>query len=170
MGLYMSIFYFDALAGAGKTRALARHADRCARRGFKVLIVQPTRHLIDKTLADELLPLDPPYPCRAIHGDTVIGPTSVVGEIVQHFWGAEANRGEVLFITHAALMRASYLHRKAEWHVIMDEVPQVDVFEELCLPDTGHLILPHLTFTPEGAVYGRLEKSADKVVAIEEAV
>jgi len=46
----MYIEFFDALAGAGKTRALARYADRLARRGQKVLFVQPTKHLIDKTI------------------------------------------------------------------------------------------------------------------------
>lgn len=153
----MIIDYFDALAGAGKTRALARYADRSARRGLKVLIVQPTQHLIDKTLAEELLSLDPTYSCRAIHGGTIFNDTSVVAEIVQHFGAAEPGRGEVLFITHAALMRVPYLHRKADWHLIMDEVPQVDVFEELRLPDTRDLILPDLLFFPEGPVYGRLE-------------
>lgn len=153
----MTIYYFDALAGAGKTRALARHADRLARRGRKALIVQPTMHLIDKTLSDELLSLNPAYPCRAIHSGTVLRGASAVGAIVAHFQDAEPSQGEVLLISHAALMRVPYLHRKADWHLIMDEVPQVDVFEDLPLPDTGHLILPHLDFLPEGPVYGRLD-------------
>lgn len=165
-GLHVTIYYFDALAGAGKTRALARHADRLARRSLKVVIVQPTMHLIDKTLADELLPLDPTYACCAIHGGTVFRGASVVGTIVAHFQEAEPGQGEVLLITHAALMRAPYLHRKGDWHLIMDEVPQVDVFEELPLPDTGHLILPHLSFTPEGPVYGRLDARVADVITI----
>lgn len=167
-GLHVTIYYFDALAGAGKTRALARHADRLARRGLKVLIVQPTRHLIDKTLSDELLTLDPPYPCRAIHGGTVLRGASPVGTIVAHFRDAEPSQGEVLLITHAALMRAPYLHRKADWHLIMDEVPQVDVFEDLPLPDTGDLFLPHLAFLPEGPVYGRLDPFVADRATIEE--
>lgn len=162
----MTIKYFNALAGAGKTRALARYADRLARQGFKALIVQPTMHLIDKTLTDELLSLDPSYPCSAIHRGTVFGGASVVGAIVAHFQEAEPKQGQILLITHAALMRAPYLHRKADWHLIVDEVPQVDVFEELPLPDTGHLILPHLSFTPEGPVYGRLEARVADVIKI----
>ncbi len=153
----MLFYYFDALAGAGKTRALAREADRLARFGFKVLFVQPTKHLIDKTIEDELLPLDPPYPCRAIHGDADLEGASVVGEIVGHFQDAEAGRGEVLFITHAALLRVPYLEKKNRWHLIMDEVPQADVFEEKNLTDTHDLILPLLTLLPSGPVYGRLE-------------
>ena len=158
----MTIFYFDALAGAGKTRALARYADRIAQRGSKVLFVQPTKHLIDKTIADELEPLDPPYPCRAIHGDVTPNDTSVVAEIVGHFREAIPDEGEIVFITHAALMRVPYLHRKADWHLIMDEVPQADIFDEVRLPETHDLILPHLVFEPAGPVYGYLgERDAD---------
>lgn len=151
----MYIEFFDALAGAGKTRALARYADRLARRGQKVLMVQPTKHLIDTTIADELGPLDPPYRYRAIHGDA--NPAgSVVGEIVAHFQAAAQDEGEVLFITHAAFFRVPFLQRKGDWVLIMDEVPQVDVFEEWNLPDTHDLILPLLTLEPGGPVYGRL--------------
>jgi superfamily II DNA or RNA helicase len=57
--LHMTIKFLDSLAGSGKTRALARYADRLARRGHKVLFVQPTKHLIEKTIADELRPLAP---------------------------------------------------------------------------------------------------------------
>lgn len=148
--------YFDALAGAGKTRALARHADRIARRGQKVLFVQPTKHLVDKTIEDELQPLNPPYACRAVHGDADLD-GSVVAEIVRHFQEADPAQGEVLFITHAALLRVPYLQQKDRWHLIMDEVPQADVFEEKNLTDTHELILPLLTLVPAGPIYGRLE-------------
>lgn len=152
----MTYFYFDALAGAGKTRALARHADQMARRNCKVLIAQPTKHLIDKTIEDELQPLAPPYPFRAVHGDADLD-GSVVAEIVRHFKEADSQQGEVLFITHAALLRVPYLQQKDRWHLIMDEVPQADVFEEKKLPDTHDLILPLLKLIPAGPVYGRLE-------------
>jgi hypothetical protein len=153
-----SIHYFNALAGAGKTRALARHTDRIARLGHKVLFVQPTKLLIDKTIADELLPLGPSYPIRAIHGDTDSG--GVIGEIVAHFQQAR-DGGEVLFITHAAFMRLPYIEKKSRWHLIMDEVPQVDVFLELNLPDTHHLITPFLDLLPWDAAYGRLVAKED---------
>jgi hypothetical protein len=65
--------------GAGKTYVLAHRANRLARLGQKVLFVQPTKHLITKTIEGELQPLNPNYPVRAIHGDTVDG---VVAEVV----------------------------------------------------------------------------------------
>ena len=149
----MSIRYLNALAGAGKTYALARRADRLARRGRKVLVVQPTKHLIDKTIEDELQPLDPAYPIRPIHGGT--DPERVIGEIIAHFQNT-GDGGEILFITHAAFMRLPSIENKNRWHLIMDEVPQVDVFEELNLPETHHLITPHLELRPFDAAYGLL--------------
>ncbi len=154
----MSIRYLNALAGAGKTRALARHADYLARRGRKVLFVQPTKDLITKTIEDELLPLDPEFPIRPIHGDT--DPERVTGEIVAHFRSVD-DGGEILFITHAAFMRVPYIENKDRWHLIMDEVPQVDVFKELNLPDTHDLITPHLELRPFDAVYGLLLPKGD---------
>lgn len=152
----MTIHIFDALAGAGKTRALAHHADRLARHGTKVLFVQPTKHLISKTITEELHRLDPAYPIRAIHGDSILETSSVVGDIVAHFQAASPDGGEVLFVTHAAFFRLPYLHRKGDWVLLMDEVPQVDVFQALNLPDTHHLLTPHLELLPGGAAYGRL--------------
>jgi superfamily II DNA or RNA helicase len=151
----MYINYLDALAGAGKTHALARHADRLARQGRKVLFIQPTKHLIDKTIQDELLPLDPPYPLRAIHSDADLVSDSVVGSLVAHFQKTGVG-GEVLFATHAAFFRLSYIERKRDWTLIVDEVPQVDVFDERSLPDTHHLITSFLDLEPVGPSYGRL--------------
>lgn len=150
----MIIEYFDALAGAGKTYALAQYANRLARYGHKVLFVQPTKHLIDKTIEQELQPLNPVYPVRAIHGDTDVE-TTVVGEVVRHFQQA-GDAGEVLFITHAAFFRLPFIQSKSEWVLIMDEVPQVDEFLEWNLPETHHLLTQHLDLEPGGAIYGRL--------------
>ena len=153
----MCIRYFDALAGAGKTRALARHSDHLAGLGHKVLFAQPSKLLIDKTIEKELLPLDPSYPVRAIHGDT--GP-GVIASIVAHFQQTE-DGGEVLFITHSAFMSLPYIEKKGSWHLIMDEVPQVDVFKELKLPDTHHLLTPYLDLLPWDAAYSRLVAKED---------
>jgi hypothetical protein len=161
----MTIKFLDSLAGSGKTRALTRHADRLARLNHKVLFVQPTRHLIEKTIADELRPLDPQYPIRAIHGDTT---RAVVGDIVDHTRSTPRDVGEILFITHAAFFRLPYIERKGDWVLLMDEVPQVDVFEEFTLPETHHLITAHLTVVPGGPVYGFLVANDDFLAENEE--
>ena len=48
--------------------------------------------------------------------------------------------GEILFITHSALMLLPYFHRRQDWHVILDEVPQADWCAEFNVPDTHRLI------------------------------
>ena len=163
----MTIHILDALAGSGKTRALARYSDYLAGISHKVLFVQPTKHLITKTIADELQPLDPSYPVRAIHGDNRIT-KSVIADIVAHFRAAAPGMGEVLFITHAAFLLIPYIERRTEWTLIVDEVPQVDCFEELRLPDTHHLITPFLDLVPGGAAYGRLVTPKDALAAQED--
>jgi hypothetical protein len=153
----LTIKYFNALAGAGKTYALALEADRLARLGQKVLFIQPSKLLINNTIRDELQTRDPSYPIHAIHGDADLETASVVGDIVAHFQQAK-DGGEVLFITHAGFMRLPYVENKGNWHLIIDEVPQVDVFEEWNLPETHHLITPSLELVPHDPIYGRLVK------------
>lgn len=156
----MTIQIFDALAGAGKTRALALHADLLARCSQKVFFIQPSKLLINKTIEDELRKLDPRYPVKAIHGDTALETNSVVADLVAHFQQTRPG-GEILFATHAAFMRLPYIETKGDWHLIVDEVLQVDVFEELNLPETHHLITPFLELQPDGPRYGRLLKRED---------
>jgi hypothetical protein len=150
----MSIHYLNALAGAGKTRALVHYADRLARKGLKTLIVQPTRDLIDKTIMDELEAIEPSYPVTSIYH--VKGSGSVVGAIVQHLKQAKPRQGEVLFITHEAFVRLPYLHRKSDWVLLFDEVPAVDVFDPYELPVTHSLITDHLALDVRGPAHARL--------------
>lgn len=156
--MFLTICYFDALAGAGKTRALAREADRRARLGGKVLFVQPTKTLIDNTIKHELRPLNPGYPLKALHGETS---PSVVGDIVRHFKECGPG-GEVLFITHAAFLLEPYLENKSRWSLIFDEVPQVDRYEERKLPETHSLLTPYLEIAPFDALYCRLLAREDR--------
>jgi hypothetical protein len=153
----MTIHYFDALAGAGKTRALAHEAHRRASRGFKLLFTQPTKLLIDKTITDEFGPLVAKYPIRPIHGDT---DPSVISKIVAHIQQSR-DGGEVLFITQAAFMQLPYIEQKDRWHLIVDEVPQVDIHKELRLPETYRLITSHLELRPYNAAYGHLTEGGE---------
>lgn len=156
----MTINYFDALAGAGKTYALAQYAHRLAERGEKVLFIQPSKLLIDNTIRDELRKLNPQYPVKAIHGDTDLETNSVVADLVAHFQQT-APGGEVLFATHAAFFRLPFIQNQGDWNLIVDEVPQVDVFEEKNLPDTHHLITGDLVLVSQGARYGQLVQRRD---------
>ena len=126
----------DALCGAGKTFALARKSHTFAQRGLKVLFVQPTRQLIDATFEQELSSLSP-VRHRVIHSET--HPGRVSAEIISHM-EANAPGGEILFITHAAFLGLKFVPHRRDWIVILDELPTVDVYEELNLPETHGLI------------------------------
>jgi hypothetical protein len=161
----MILRYFSALAGAGKTRALAQTAHRLARDGDKVLFVQPSKLLIDNTVRDEIIPLKQTwlsnqqgYPVRPIHGDTA---DKVVTEIVRHV-SAQRPGGEILFITHQAFMRIPFFHERQRWILIFDETPSVDVFEELSVPNTHRLLTDGIEMIPGGAAWGQLVKRAER--------
>jgi hypothetical protein len=88
---------------------------------------------------------------------------------VGHFRSAGRDEGEVLFITHAAFFRIPYFERKGDWVLLMDEAPQVDMFEEINLPKPHHLVTPHLTLVPGGPVYGLLVANEDLITDGEDA-
>lgn len=153
-----SLFYAHPLperpGGAGKTRALVRYADRLARKGLKTLIVQPTKDLIDNTVADELEQIGPSYPVTRFHGGR--GSGFVVGAVVQHLRQAKPDQGEIVFITHEAFIRLPYVHRPDDWVLLFDEVPAVDVFDPYELPVTHALLTNHLGFGPARSAHALL--------------
>jgi len=130
-----TLYYVDGLCGSSKTYRAVRHAHRLARLGKKVLVVQPSIFLINETLKD-IASLTPEVRVRAIHGLTS---DKVIADIVEHTKHTTLD-GEVMFITHAALMLLPYFHRRQEWHVIMDEIPQADWCCEFNVPETHWLI------------------------------
>ena len=144
--LTLTLYFVDGPCGCWKTSAAVRHAHRLARLGKKVLICQPSIFLINQTLAD-LARLAPEVRCRAIHGETS---TRVIADIVEHLKHT-AQDGEILFITHSALMLVPYFHRRQDWHVIMDELPQADWCAEFSIADTHRLITDCLTVDAEAA-------------------
>lgn len=143
--------YLDALAGAGKTRWIVNQAHMWAIRGFKVLIVQPSKLLIAKTVSDELAKLSP-VRHKIIDGDHG---THIVASIVAHFRETLPG-GEILFITHSAFFRVPFLAHRDQWIVLMDEVPDAIGFHELPLPANSDLFLRHLQAEAYDAKYALL--------------
>jgi hypothetical protein len=143
---HLNFYYVDGPCGSAKTHAAVRHAHRLARLGKKILICQPSIFLINQTLAD-LASLTPEVRFRAIHGETS---DRVIGDIIEHLKHTALD-GEILFITHAALMLLPYVHRRQEWHVIMDEIPQADWCAEFSIADSHRLITDCFTVDTEAA-------------------
>lgn len=154
----MTIQYFDALAGAGKTHALANYADELARNGEKVLFVQPTMLLIDNTISGELQPLNPNYPIKAIHGNSE---RNVIAAILKHFRNQIVG-GEIVFITHEAFMRLPPFEGKRSWTVLFDEVPQVDIYQHFNIADSHILLTNSLKEDSRGNGYARLTQSEEQ--------
>ncbi len=146
------IEYFDAPAGAGKTRALSRYADFLAKMGKKVLIVQPTKVLIDNTNDHEIKPLDPDYPVTRFHGDVS---DRVIVEIMKHF-GASKSGPEIMMITHGAFLRIPFFASRKNWVVIVDETLGVDCISEYNIPVSHRLITDRLAVRDTGPKYARL--------------
>ncbi len=150
------IHYIDALAGAGKTFAIVRRAHEMVERGAKVVIVQPSRLLINRTVEDELSKY-PEIPHRVIHGET---DPSVIAEIVRHLKEC-GDKPELLFITQAAFFQLPFFANRKRWTVILDEVPQIDDHDEFNLPDNHDLLFPHLRVEDVDGCYGLVMPNGD---------
>ena len=105
--------------GGGKTYAAIEHAARRAGLGGKTIIAQPSTALIEQTHAD-LTARHPGVTATMITSET--NPKQVVAAVINHMRGYNAT-GEVLCISHSALMRLPYVHRPADWDLILDEAP-----------------------------------------------
>lgn len=149
----MTIQYFDALAGAGKTRALVSYAKQLAHVGEHVLFVQPSKLLIDNTIANEIGDIQSTYDVKAIHSGTT---PEVVKSIVQFTREDAGSRGRILFITHEAFMQLPYIENKRKWRLFFDEAPAVDLFEAINVPETHRIITDWIELQAHDAAYGRL--------------
>ena len=49
----------------------------------------------------------------------------MIADIIEHLKHTTLD-GEILFMTHAALMLLPYIHRRQDWHLILDEIPQAE--------------------------------------------
>src|SRR4051812_12369872 len=115
-----AISYVNALAGAGKTRAMARQAHSAAAGGEAVLLVLPTLDLIRQVEAD-LSSLSPAVSVDAIHSGVT---ESVIPATLKALKLGPQN-GRVLIITWAAFLRLLFIQNRQAWTVFIDEIPQV---------------------------------------------
>jgi len=75
-------------------------------------------------------------------------PKHVKGDII-HFLKATSDiAGGALLITWSAYIDLPYFHRRENWRIIIDEVPQVDRFYPLMLPHSYGLLAEHLQPLP----------------------
>ena len=80
----MLIHCCSSPCGCGKTHQLINWACELAKQHKKVLVVQPTKELIDKTVNEELLARPDPPNYRVIHGGKFLGDKSVALELANY--------------------------------------------------------------------------------------
>jgi hypothetical protein len=150
----VNTFYgVSAPLGSGKTSAALNYAGQQAMAGQKIVIVQPSIKLIDQSLGKfGELSLDVPF--QAIHSEC--GSVGNVGNTIATHT-RQSSGGQVLFITHSALMACPYWDRRSEWNLIIDEAPQVFFFTEMTLPATYKVLFPALTIEPVNIRYSHLK-------------
>ena len=148
------IFYSSAVCGSGKTHQIVNRACELARNGDNVLIVQPTKQLIDRTVEQELLIRPSPPSYAVFHGDKF--PGKVAKELMDWLKTFGSSGGHVVFITHQLLPHIPYFPNKRSWNVVIDEAPQVQDHHLLRIPQSHSLLTDHLGLQPFNAVYSRL--------------
>jgi hypothetical protein len=136
--------------GSGKTTAAIEFAGYGAQAGEKFVIAQPSINLINQSLR-QFRRKWPNVAVRAIHSETT---SNVAREISNHTKASSS--GEVLFITHVALAQSIYWHRRPEWHLIIDEAPQVFCHAEFTLPARYDVLLPALEIVQHNVRYSRV--------------
>ena len=147
----MTTFYgVSAPLASGKTTAAVEFAGRAAQAGEKFIIAQPSINLINQSIR-QFQERWPNLAVRAIHSETT---NNVVRAISDHT--KASTTGEVLFVTHAALMQSVYWHHRKDWHLIIDEAPQVFYHAEFTLPVNHDDLLPALEVEPYNVRYSRL--------------
>ena len=149
----MKIDFCSAPCGSGKTYQLIEAACRIANRGEIVLFVQPTKELIDKTIAEQLLPRSNAPPHQTFYGSST--GNSVARRITEHLKNPP-DAGHILFATHQVLPFVQFWPNQSRVHVFIDEELQVVKHGFFKIPHTHQIITDCIELVPQDAIYGRL--------------
>jgi hypothetical protein len=150
-----SSFYAASPSGAGKTHNIVARACELAREHSRVLILQPTRELIKRTIENEVKPLSKPPECREFTQATIPSGKSVVREIIDYLNKAE-DVGQVVFATHQAFSYIPYIANKGDWHLFIDEEMQILKYFCYRLPSTHSIITDDIDLKPYNAIYSQV--------------
>ncbi|WP_262273425.1 hypothetical protein [Microvirga yunnanensis] len=145
----IAINYINGICGAGKTYAIAAWADRAAKMGLKIILIQPTTQLVQETIRTT-------FPAMGVAMANVTAITSashpyqVIKTITNHLETADPAKGEILVITHSAFFALpTYLFYGKNWMLVVDEIPPVERSFGLNIPDTHELLTRHLEITDD---------------------
>lgn len=120
----------SAPCGTGKTYATSKHIQQHQIEN-NWLYVAPTKKLLDQT-RKQLKAFG--VSAVAIHSDNTKKPTKAIMEHLKKC----SSMGNVLLITWAAYSELPYFHKRDNWQVFIDEVPQIDQFYQYYLKEDAH--------------------------------
>jgi hypothetical protein len=147
------IDYCSAPCGSGKSHELVEEACIRVKAGQRVLFLQPTCELIDKTIRNEL-EARPVVPRFEVFHKGVL-PNQSVAKALSDFAKDGALRPCIVFATHQVLPYIRHFHNKEDWCVLVDEALQVIRYIKHRIPQTHALITDHIEVTQSGPIYGR---------------
>ena len=147
------IYFASAPCGSGKTFQLVKKSCQLVHEGRKVLLLQPTKLLIEKTKIEEYGRLPESPPIKTFHGDTV--GQNVAHQLAEYLADPE-DRPHVVMATHQVLPRIPFLSNAREWDLLIDEIPQVDREQAHVVPSTHPFITDHIQVAQHDGVYGRV--------------
>ena len=148
------VYTVSAPCGSGKTFCIAQEAHNLALQGKRVLIVQPTTDLSDRTLETEITPLSGAVDCKAIHSKNS---GNVLRELKERLRKQRRAKGQITLITHAEFMNIHVLRDRENISVFIDEIPPAEKHLKRNLPETHQFLTDHISVTPHGPIYGLVE-------------
>ncbi|WP_187387899.1 hypothetical protein [Bradyrhizobium sp.] len=117
--------------------------------------------MIEKTRVEEFGRLSDPPPVKVFHGDTV---GANVAHQLAEYLAAPEDRPQVVMATHQALPRIPFLSNAANWHLLIDEVPQIDREQAHIVPSTHPLLTDHIQVAQHDGVYGQVMLSTPEAL------
>lgn len=152
-----TIYYVSGGCGSGKTEAAITYMlHLCRTSGKNVLLVQPTKFLLEQT-SKRIRQRHPDQNVVLIHGENGDDDVSVKARIMAFMRGH--HRRVILGITHAAFLGMKSWHRDGDWHLIMDEIPAADGTFQLNVPDTFRWFIDDFEIESGHGAYFRMSRA-----------
>ena len=129
-----------------------------------MIIAQPTKALFDRTVANELLPICGNIPYEVFNEDRVARGASVARKIVDYLNNAKPV-GQIIFITHQVLAYLPHIANKSDWHVLVDEDPQVLRHYSHHVPETHSIITDLTRLVPDNNGYSQVLPRNQQILA-----
>jgi hypothetical protein len=158
------IQYCASPCGSGKTKNLVDRACGLVGKHQKVILLQPTIELIEKTVQEELLTRTNP-PLHQVFHKGRVGVGSVSRSLADELQ-SENETPRIVFATHQVFPHIKHCGNKSEWHVLIDEELQVVRYKQHRLRQTHFLITEHLDVTQVDATYGLVSSKDSRLQEI----